>query len=86
MFTNVKSAIRHIAPENLGDRALMKVVYVVLEPQYQSSISAAIKSINAHNPNLAIEISGYLIEELRSPENYEEFKKDVSEANISLHL
>jgi len=82
MFTNVKSAIRHIAPENLGDRALMKVVYVVLEPQYQSSISAAIKSINAHNPNLAIEISGYLIEELRSPENYEEFKKDVSEANI----
>ncbi|MGY6530964.1 MAG: magnesium chelatase subunit H [Cyanobacterium sp.] len=82
MFTNVKSAIRHIAPENLGDRALMKVVYVVLEPQYQSSISAAIKSINAHNPNLAIEISGYLIEELRSPENYEEFKKDVAEANI----
>jgi len=82
MFTNVKSAIRHIAPGDLQGRALMKVVYVLLEAQYQSSITAAIKSINAHNPNLAIEVSGYLIEELRSPENYEEFKKDVSEANI----
>lgn len=82
MFTNVKSAIRHIAPEDLQGRALMKVVYVVLESQYQSAISGAVKSINAHNPNLAIEVSGYLIEELRSPENYEEFKKDVAEANI----
>src|SRR5512146_153292 len=82
MFTNVKSAIRHIAPEELQGRALMKVVYVVLESQYQSAISGAVKSINAHNPNLAIEVSGYLIEELRSPENYEEFKKDVAEANI----
>jgi magnesium chelatase subunit H len=82
MFTNVKSTIRHIAPEDLRGRALMKVVYVVLEPQYQSAISGAVKSINNHNPNLAIEISGYLIEELRNPENYEEFKKDISEANI----
>lgn len=82
MFTNVKSTIRHIAPKDLQGRALMKVVYVVLEPQYQSSISSAIKSINANNPNLAIEISGYLIEELRSPDNYEDFKRDVAEANI----
>jgi magnesium chelatase subunit H len=82
MFTNVKSAIRHITPDDLQGRALMKVVYVVLEPQYQSAISSAIKSINNHNPNLAIEISGYLIEELRNPENYDEFKKDIAEANI----
>jgi magnesium chelatase subunit H len=82
MFTNVKSTIRHIAPDNLNGRALMKVVYVVLEPQYQSAISGAVKAINEHNPKLAIEISGYLIEELRSPENYEQFKKDVSQANI----
>jgi len=82
MFTNVKSTIRHITPDDLQDRALMKVVYVVLEPQYQSSISAAVKKINAKNPNLAIEISGYLIEELRDPENYAEFEKDVAQANI----
>ncbi|NES80465.1 MAG: magnesium chelatase subunit H [Moorea sp. SIO2B7] len=82
MFTNVKSTIRHIAPDNLNERALMKVVYVVLEPQYQSSLSAAVTAINKHNPHLAIEISGYLIEELRDRENYEDFKRDVSEANI----
>ncbi len=82
MFTYVKSTIRHIVPDDLKGRKLVKVVYVVLEPQYQSSLSTAVRSINANNPNVAIEISGYLIEELRDEENYEAFKKDVSEANI----
>ncbi len=82
MFTHVKPTIRHIVPENLQGRSLLKVVYVVLESQYQSALSAAVRSINANNPNLAIEISGYLIEELRSPENFEALKRDVSEANV----
>lgn len=82
MFTHVKPTIRHVAPENLQGRSLLKVVYVVLEPQYQSALSAAVRSINQKNPNLAIEISGYLIEELRSAENYEAFKRDVADANI----
>ena len=82
MFTNVKPTVRHISPENLGERSLMKVVYVVLEPQYQSALSAAVKSINANNPHIAVEVSGYLIEELRSNDNYEAFKKDISEANV----
>ncbi|MCM1983533.1 magnesium chelatase subunit H [Lyngbya confervoides] len=82
MFTNVKSTIRHIAPENLRGRSLVKVVYVVLEPQYQSALSAAVTSINRNHPSLAVEISGYLIEELRSPENYAAFQQDVAEANI----
>lgn len=82
MFTSVKPTIRHIAPEELGGRSLLKVVYIVLEAQYQSALSAAVRSINEKNPNLAIEISGYLIEELRNPENYEEFKREISEANI----
>ncbi len=82
MFTHVKSTIRHIVPENLNGRRLLKVVYVVLEPQYQSSLSAAIKAINESNPNLAIEISGYLIEELRNKENYDNFKQDLITANI----
>ena len=82
MFTNVKPTIRHISPSNLNGRHLLKVVYVVLESQYQSAISGAVKSINATHPSLAIEISGYLIEELRSPENYEAFKVDVGNANI----
>ncbi|MFN6463804.1 MAG: magnesium chelatase subunit H [Nostoc sp. DedVER02] len=82
MFTHVKSTIRHIAPDNLRGRSLIKVVYVVLESQYQSALSQAVRTINANNPNLAIEISGYLIEELRDPENYEEFKREVENANI----
>ena len=82
MFTHVKSTIRHIAPDNLRGRSLIKVVYVVLESQYQSALSQAVRTINANNPNLAIEISGYLIEELRDPENYEEFKREIENANI----
>ncbi|MBH8572943.1 magnesium chelatase subunit H [Nostocaceae cyanobacterium CENA369] len=82
MFTHVKSTIRHIAPDNLRGRNLIKVVYVVLESQYQSALSQAVRTINSNNPNLAIEISGYLIEELRDPENYQEFKRDMESANI----
>ena len=82
MFTHVKSTIRHIAPENLGGRNLIKVVYVVLESQYQSALSQAVSTINSKNPTLAIEVSGYLIEELRDPENYEQFKRDMENANI----
>ncbi|GAX40475.1 protoporphyrin IX magnesium chelatase [Tolypothrix sp. NIES-4075] len=82
MFTHVKSTIRHIAPDNLRGRNLIKVVYVVLESQYQSALSQAVRTINAQHPNVAIEISGYLIEELRDPENYEEFKREIETANI----
>jgi len=82
MFTNVKPTIRHISPSHLNGRHLLKVVYVVLESQYQSAISGAVQSINTTHPSLAIEVSGYLIEELRSPENYQAFKLDVSKANI----
>ncbi len=82
MFTHVKSTIRHIKPDNLGGRSLLKVVYVVLESQYQSALSQAVRQINANNPTLAIEISGYLIEELRDQENYQEFKRDIQNANI----
>jgi magnesium chelatase subunit H len=82
MFTHVKSTIRHIAPDNLQGRSLIKVVYVVLESQYQSALSQAVRSINQNHPNLAIEISGYLVEELRAPENYEDFKREIATANI----
>jgi magnesium chelatase subunit H len=82
MFTHVKPTVRHIAPDNLQGRKLLKVVYVVLEAQYQSALSGAVRSINQNNPHLAIEISGYLIEELRNPQNYEDFQREVAEANV----
>ncbi|WP_161564917.1 hypothetical protein [Okeania hirsuta] len=34
MFTSVKPAVRHIVPEDLKGRSLLKVVYIVLEAQY----------------------------------------------------
>ncbi|MGB3136653.1 MAG: magnesium chelatase subunit H [Nodosilinea sp.] len=82
MFTHVKPTVRHIAPDDLNGRRLVKVVYVVLEPQYQSALSSAIRSINANNSQVAFEVSGYLIEELRDANNYEAFKQDVAEANV----
>ncbi|MCH9056246.1 magnesium chelatase subunit H [Parathermosynechococcus lividus] len=82
MFTHVKSTIRHIAPAALKGRSLLRVVYVVLEAQYQSALSAAVRSINDNHPHVAIEISGYLLEELRNSENYAAFCEDVARANV----
>ncbi len=82
MFTLVKPTTRHIAPAELGDRRLMKVVYVVLEPQYQSALTAAVQRINKENPRIAVEMSGYLVEELRDPSGYEAFQRDLETANI----
>ncbi|MGB5633456.1 MAG: magnesium chelatase subunit H, partial [Waterburya sp.] len=82
MFTQVKSTVRHVKPDAVNGRDLLRVVYVVLEPQYQSTLTVAARSINSNNPDLAIELSGYLIEELRDEENYANFKHDVAQANI----
>ncbi|MEB3318074.1 MAG: magnesium chelatase subunit H [Cyanobacteriota bacterium] len=82
MFTQVRSASRRVSPETLGQRALMRAVYVVLEPQYQNALTTAAQSINAGNPALAIELSGYLIEELRDPQNYADFCADVAAADV----
>ena len=82
MFTATNAESRRIVPENPDGRPIMKVVYVVLESQYQSSMSAAVKRINAANPDMAVECVGYLLEELRNDGAYDQFKKDVEDANI----
>jgi len=82
MFTATNAESRRIVPENPDGRPTMKVVYVVLESQYQSSMTAAVKRINAANPNMAVECVGYLLEELRNDDAYEQFKADVEDANI----
>ncbi|MFN9545761.1 MAG: magnesium chelatase subunit H [Cyanobacteriota bacterium] len=82
MFTQVRSASRRVSPETVGQRALMRAVYVVLEPQYQNALTTAAQSINEANPALAIELSGYLIEELRDPRNYADFCADVAAADV----
>jgi magnesium chelatase subunit H len=82
MFTQVRSASRRVSPESMNGRPLMRAVYVVLEPQYQNALTTAAQSINEGNPALAIELSGYLIEELRDPQNYADFCADVAEADV----
>ena len=82
MFTQVRSANRRVSPARTDGRAVLKAVYVVLEPQYQSALTSAAEEINAHNGALAIELAGYLIEELREPGNYADFCADVAEADV----
>jgi len=82
MFTASNSESRRVVPEDPRGRPTMKVVYVVLESQYQSSMTAAVKRINAGNDNMAVECVGYLLEELRNEEAYEQFKNDVEDANV----
>jgi len=81
-FTATNSENRRVVPENPNGRPTMKVVYVVLESQYQSSMTAAVKRINVGNDNMAVECVGYLLEELRNEDAFEQFKKDVESANI----
>ena len=50
MFTQVRSANRRVSPvEDHKHKSIMKVVYVVLEPQYQNALTEAAKSLNSLN-------------------------------------
>ena len=83
MFTQVRSADRRIVPaENNNHQSVMKAVYVVLEPQYQSALTQAAISLNAQDGPIGIELCGYLIEELRDELNYADFQKDIAETDV----
>ena len=82
MFTASNSESRRVVPEDVRGRPVMKIVYVVLESQYQASMTAAVKRINAGSENMAVECVGYLLEELRSDDALAQFKADMEDANI----
>ena len=83
MFTQVRSSDRRVVPaEPNNHKSVMKAVYVVLEPQYQNALTQAATSLNAQNGPLGIDLSGYLIEELRDPDNYADFCADVAQADV----
>ena len=81
LFTTVDPEVRRIVPEAKG-RVVGKVTYVVLEAQYQSALSAAVKQINETNDKVCVEVTGYLLEELRNADNLAALKKDVESSNI----
>ena len=82
MFTNSSPETKRVIPANLENKTKMKIVYVVLESQYQSSLTQACNAINDGKEGVAVEAVGYLLEELRTPAVFEQFKKDVADANI----
>lgn len=82
MFTQTNPDVRRVVPAEPRGRVVVRIVYVVLEAQYQSSLSGAIKMINNKNPEMCVELVGYLVEELRDAENYKMFKDDLSRADI----
>jgi len=81
LFTTTNQELRRVIPEVNG-RVKVKVVYTVLEAQYQSALTAAVQSINASNKTVCFELVGYLLEELRDNVNFESFKADLADANI----
>jgi len=82
LFTQTTPEVRRIVPEKNQSLPTVKIVYVVLEAQYQSSLSAAVRTLNSNNKGAAFEVVGYLVEELRDASTYETFCKDLEDANI----
>jgi magnesium chelatase subunit H len=82
MFTQVRSASRRVSPASSEGRLVMRAVYVVLEPQYQNTLTLAATTLNEQGGDLAVDLRGYLIEELRDEENYRQFCSDLAEADV----
>jgi len=81
-YTSSNPEDRRIKPKDVAGRAKFKVVYVVLESQYQASMSKAAQKINDQQKNVCVEVVGYLLEELRDEGNYAKFQEDVADANV----
>lgn len=82
MFTSSSPETKRVVPTNLEGKQKFKIVYVVLESQYQSSLTKACNAINEGEEPVAVEAVGYLLEELRDEKNLAKFKEDVASANI----
>ncbi|KAL1330543.1 hypothetical protein AAHE18_12G117200 [Arachis hypogaea] len=85
LFTQTTPEVRRIVPDknnNNQNLPTVKIVYVVLEAQYQSSLSAAVRALNSINKDASFEVVGYLVEELRDEATYKTFCKDLEDANV----
>ena len=83
-YTQSNVAARRVVPTEAQrqGRKYVKVVYVVLESQYQSAMTTAIRQINKSPGPVCMECVGYLLEEIRSPSTEEELAKDLDDADI----
>lgn len=85
-YTSSNVACRRVTPteEQREGRQLVKVVYVVLESQYQASMTTAVRTINKNPGQICVECVGYLLEEIRDSNSLEELKQDLDDANVFL--
>ncbi|KAJ1476596.1 protoporphyrin IX magnesium chelatase, subunit H, partial [Baffinella frigidus] len=79
-FTTSNPEDRRIIPENVNGRKKFKVVYVVLESQYQSWGRGT--CIPGNRVSCSIAPVGYLLEELRNPATLKAFQADIETANV----
>ncbi|XP_051140400.1 magnesium-chelatase subunit ChlH, chloroplastic [Andrographis paniculata] len=86
LFTQTSPELRRIIPQKSQNLPTIKIVYVVLEAQYQSSLTAAVQTLNLNQNQNQIpanfEVVGYLVEELRDENTYKTFCQDIRDANI----
>ncbi|XP_062225104.1 magnesium-chelatase subunit ChlH, chloroplastic [Phragmites australis] len=83
LFTQTNPDVRRVVPPEQRGLPRVKVVYVVLEAQYQSSVTAAVQQLNADPRRAAaFEVVGYLVEELRDEDTYRAFCADLADANV----
>lgn len=59
MYTNTNPELRRIVPDAKG-RPKIKVVYVVLEAQYQSALTKAVQNINGKRENVRLCLSHHV--------------------------
>lgn len=82
LFTQTTPEVRRIVPDNNKGLPTVKFVYVVLEAQYQSSLTAAVLALNKNGQHASYAVVGYLVEELRDENTYKSFCKDLEDANV----
>ncbi|ESQ41311.1 hypothetical protein EUTSA_v10012443mg [Eutrema salsugineum] len=82
LFTQTNPEVRRVVPIRRDNVPTVKIVYVVLEAQYQSSLTEAVQTLNKTSRFASYEVVGYLVEELRDKNTYKSFCDDLKDANI----
>ncbi len=57
LFTSTDPELRRVRPKDVRGRQLIRVVYVLLEAQYQASLTAAVQTINNGRDDICFEVS-----------------------------
>lgn len=70
-YTSTNPESRRVVPDNINGRVKVKVVYVVLEAQYQSSLTTAVKRINATKDEVKSQCGPSLVDRILGEYNRE---------------